>query len=154
MMQVRTLVEAGATIHRITEVKPGDIYKRLDKPSYGDARIVFGQILDVLNDGVSIAISAVEFYPSAWGSSFDPTIKAFAPDTDVSIYPATEEEWRTGLAEAIKKQSQAVDTVQRDLNSKQAVLDMLGHVAEHGVEQPTLRLISGPAFPSISVTEE
>jgi hypothetical protein len=54
----------------------------------------------------------------------------------VAIFPATEDEWRTGLGEAMNRQRALVETVERDLAAKRAVLDALTVAMESGVRTP------------------
>jgi hypothetical protein len=135
-MQVKQMVSTDAQVVRITNVASGDIYKRMHKPSYGEPSLVFGYITDVLNDGENAVLVAVEFTPGAWGSSTEPTVRTFSNDTDVAIFPATEDEWRTGLGEAMNRQRALVETVERDLAAKRAVLDALTVAMESGVRTP------------------
>jgi ATP:corrinoid adenosyltransferase len=145
-MQVQQMVATEATVTRIVNVKAGDIFKRLHKPSYGEPSLVFGYVTDVLNDGENAVIVVVEFMPGAWGSSTEPTVRSFSNDTDVAIFPATEDEWRTGLNEAIEKQRRTVETAERDAASKRAVLDALSVAMEGGVRVPEVVTIRPDAL--------
>lgn len=145
-MQVKSMIATDAQVVRITNVSSGDIYKRMHKPSYGEPSLVFGYITDVLNDGENAVLVAVEFQPGPWGSSTEPVVRTFANDTDVAIFPASEDEWRTGLGEAIDKQSRLIETVERDLAAKRAVLDALSRAAEEGVRVPEVVTIRPDAI--------
>jgi hypothetical protein len=145
-MQVKSMIATDAQVVRITNVASGDIYKRMHKPSYGEPSLVFGYITDVLNDGENAVIVAVEFTPGSWGSSTEPVVRTFANDTDVAIFPASEDEWRTGLGEAIEKQARLVETVERDLAAKRGVLDTLSRAMENGVRVPQIVTIRPDAI--------
>jgi hypothetical protein len=145
-MQVKSMIATDAQVVRITNVSAGDIYKRMHKPSYGEPSLVFGYITDVLNDGENAVIVVVEFTPGAWGASTEPMVRTFSNDTGVAIFPATEDEWRIGLGEAITKQQRVVESAERDLLVKQQILDALSRAAENGVRTPEVITIRPDAL--------
>lgn len=141
-MQVSQIIKPSAVAVRITEVVAGSVYKRLDKPSYGEPRLVFGVVTDVLHDGESAAITAVEFTQDYAGGDVTPKIKAFGGDTDVAFFPATPEEFQVAMAEAITSQTRTVEAAERDLRQKQAVLDRLTRAADEGITAPATASIT------------
>jgi hypothetical protein len=101
------------------------VYKRLDTPSYGEPRLLFGVVTDILHNGEEAALVAIEFVPPSYGGSIEPVIKTFKGDTDVSIYPAQPEEFSLAMQQAIEKQEAAVKDAAKTLASKRGVLDLM-----------------------------
>lgn len=124
-MQVKTLIQPSAAIVRVTEVAPGNVYKRLDKPSYGDERLVFGVVTDVMNNGEQAVIVALEFVPVGYSTTFTATIRTFNGDGEVALFPATPDEFKVALREAADVQYRAVSAAQADADTKKAVLDRM-----------------------------
>jgi len=140
-MQVNSLVKASAQVIRITEVAEGDIYKRYDKPSYGEARILFGVITDALHNGDEAVICSVEFVPEGYGTEFQPRLKTFGTDTEVVLFPASLDEFQVGLGEAIDAQRRVVETAERDAASKRAVLSRMEALVAEALTVPVTQAI-------------
>lgn len=121
-MQVNTLIKPSAQIIRIAEVSKGDVYKRMHTPSYGTQGIVYGVVMDVLHNGEEAILTGLEFSPVEYGNDIAPTVRTFKGDTEVSLFPATVEEYRHALTEAIKVQQRSVDIVEKDWQAKHRVL--------------------------------
>jgi hypothetical protein len=128
-METRQLVEASATVITIATVRAGDVYKRLDKPSYGSERLMFGFVTDVMNNGEAAAITAVEF-TSEYGTTYEPAMKVFGPDTDLVLFPASIEEFGVAISEAYRRQEQAVESARTDLLHKETVLARMDQVID------------------------
>lgn len=125
-MKMSTVIRPSAEVIQISEVTVGAVYKRLDTPSYGDPRLLFGVVTDILHNGEAAALVAIEFVPPQYGgSSVEPTIRTFQGDTEVAMYPASPEEFSLAMQQAITKQEQAVAEVRKTLASKQGVLDLM-----------------------------
>jgi hypothetical protein len=139
-MKVQEIVREGsAEITRIVEVRPGDVYKRFDKPSYGENRIVYGQVLDVLNDGTDVVVETIEFAHGSWGQTIEPRMCAYGSNSEVAIFPTREEEWRDALGSAAEIAHRNVETAARDLERKKEIAARLEHVlTSHPVQQPVI----------------
>jgi hypothetical protein len=126
-MQVQNIIQPAATIIRITEVKPGDVYQRLVKATYsGDKdRVLFGMVMAVLVNGEDAAITAIEFTPPMYGGTTEPEVKVFANGTDMALFPATVEEWDTHMRGAISKQVKEVEKSEATLRRQREVLEQM-----------------------------
>jgi hypothetical protein len=140
-MQVNSLVKASAQVIRITEVTEGDIYKRYDKPSYGEARMLFGVVTDVLHNGEDAAIVSVEFVPEGYGTAYEPRIKTFGADAEVMLFPASLDEFQVGMGEAITAQQRVVEAAERDAANKRSVLERMRTLRESALSVPATTAI-------------
>lgn len=121
-MKVQSIIQPSATVVRVTEVAKGDVYKRLDTPTYGTEKMVFGVVTDVLHNGEDTGLVAMEFNPVGYGGAVAPTLKVFKGDAEVALFPATVEEYLTELGRATEQHRRAVDTAAKELAAMQAVL--------------------------------
>lgn len=94
-METRTLVQGSAQIVRITSLKKGDVYKRLETTSYSSPKLFFGTVTDVLNNGEQSSIIALE-YDSSY-SSVEVNTKVFASDTELALFAADPREYADHL---------------------------------------------------------
>jgi hypothetical protein len=124
-MKMNTVIRPSAEVIQITEVTVGAVYKRLDTPSYGEPRLLFGVVTDILHNGEEAALVAIEFVPPTYGGSIEPTIRTFKGDADVAIYPAQPEEFSLAMQQAIEKQEAVVSEARKSLAAKQGVLDLM-----------------------------
>ena len=64
-MQTQQFIRGSAEVVRVTALVKGDVYKRLEEATnYSEAKMLYGVVTDVLNNGSEAAIQAVEFTPS------------------------------------------------------------------------------------------
>ena len=125
-MKVQTVIQPSANIVRITSVEVGSVYKRLDNPTYGDPRMLFGVVTDIMTDGENSAMIAIEFVPPTYNSgAVEPTLKTFKGDSEVSIYPAQPEEFKVAMEESMAQQERSIEEARKSLDKKQAVLTMM-----------------------------
>ena len=103
-MHVRNLIEASANVVTITTLKRGDGYKRIiPATQFGEAKLQFGVVTSVMNNGSEGAISAVEYAHDFSGVVV--SVKAFDATADVALFAATVDEVMEHIAEI----RQAVD---------------------------------------------
>lgn len=124
-MEVRNLIKPSGTVVQITEIHKGDVYKRLQDSPYSDTKIVFGCIVDVLNNGEEASLVALEFTPLAYGSEMNAVTKVFTGKSEVALFPATIDEYRMALGDAITEQHKVIETAKRDLDRKNNLLDQM-----------------------------
>jgi hypothetical protein len=124
-MKISTVLRPSAEVVQITEVTVGAVYKRLDTPSYGEPRLLFGVVTDIMHNGEESALVAIEFVPPTYGGSMEPTIRTFKGDAEVAIYPAQPEEFSLAMQQSIEKQEQSIAEVRKTLAAKQSVLDLM-----------------------------
>jgi hypothetical protein len=128
MTTIKTIVRAEVSATIVANLKAGDVYKRIEKSVYGDSKLLFGVVTDIMASGEDIAITTLEFQ-SEYGASAEPVLKVFDGTAEVSIYPASLDEWDTAHAEAITKQERAVEEAAQSLARKESVLVRMRQVA-------------------------
>lgn len=121
-MEVRNLIKANAQVVQVTEINVGDVYKRLVVPSYGDSKIVFGRVTDILNTGEESTVVAMEFEPSIYNKGAEVAIKVFNGASEIVLFPATVEEYRESLEDCIARQQKAIAEMQKEIDSKDDLL--------------------------------
>lgn len=124
-MEVRNLIEPNATVVQITKVSVGDVYKRLHEAQYTQPRIVFGVITDVLNNGKDCSLVALEFGPSAYSQDIQAQSQVFTNKTELALFPATVEEYKAALADAIEVQTKIVERAELDWQVKSNILNQM-----------------------------
>jgi hypothetical protein len=124
-VKINTVIRPSADVIQITEVTVGAVYKRLDTPSYGEPRLLFGVVTDILHNGEDAALVAIEFVPPTYGGSIEPTIRTFKGDSEVAIYPAQPEEFSLAMRQAIEKQESVIAEARKSLAAKVSVLDLM-----------------------------
>lgn len=122
-MEVRNLIKPSSTVVQITEIGKGDIYKRLEESPYSETKVVYGVVIDVLNNGEQSSLVTLEFSPVAYSSDIKAVTKVFSGTSSVAIFPAQEDEYRLALSEAIDAQSREVEKSRNEYQRKQAVLE-------------------------------
>ena len=113
-MKTGSFITASAEVTQITELKKGDVYKRLEESSYGDDKIIHGIVLDVLFNGQDAAIQAVEFQGNH--KTLDTNFKVFSGGKELKIFPSSMAEVKTYLKDC-------VGSIERDIQSKEKDLD-------------------------------
>lgn len=124
-MKISTVIRPTADVIQITEVSVGAVYKRLDTPSYGEPRLLFGVVTDILHNGEESALVAIEFVPPSYGTSIEPVIRTFKGDSEVAIYPAQPEEFSLAMQQSIEKQERSIADTRKTLDGKLGVLDLM-----------------------------
>lgn len=141
-MIISTIVKASAQMAVVTEIAVGDVYKRLEVPSYGNPKIVLGLVSDVMQNGEKTAVTAIEFTPPEYGSGpVEPKMVTFAGDQDVSIYPVGKDEFAALIADLEKAQDGVVEAAEKDLTRKSAVLTRIRALQRQGVTEATTRML-------------
>src|SRR5699024_6971065 len=93
-METRTLIKDSATVARVTQLEEGDAYRRLiPKTTYQGARMVVGVVTSVLNNGETVAITALEVKEDSNRYTADSPVevKIFEADADLALFPRSEE---------------------------------------------------------------
>lgn len=112
-MQVESLIQGSANIIRVTTLVKGNVYKRYDKPSYGEGKMVYGIVTEIMHNGDLAIVQTTEFKPSYHG--LDIELKTFAGGDDITIYPATQAELKVYLEDAAGVARRKVDEAQKAL---------------------------------------
>jgi len=142
-MEIRNLIRPNATVVQITEIGVGDIYKRLETPSYGDPTVVMGTVTEVLNNGEQASLVTLEFTPEGYGQDYKATVKVFTDKSEVALFPVTVDEFRGHLSKAIEKQLRVVAQAERDLRIKRTVMMAMGDARDSALSIPVVKEIQG-----------
>lgn len=126
-MHVRNLIEASANVVTITTLKRGDVYKRIiPATQYATARLQFGVVTSVMNNGERGAITAVE-YAQDFSAGVVATLAVFESETDVALFAANPEE----VMEHVAEMRQAVERKVAETAQKASeARDMLARTSE------------------------
>lgn len=146
-MQTRTLIKDTATVARVTELTEGDTYRRLiPKSTYESTKIAVGVVTGVLNNGESLAITALEV-KEGYGSEVE--VKVFDADQDLALFPADHTEVLEILGSAQNYQRSAVERAEKALGEARDKEDRLNKVVRLiDLAQRADQLASGAPAPS------
>lgn len=126
-METRTLIKDTATVARVTQLEEGDAYRRLiPKDSYNESRIALGLVTGVLNNGESVAITALEITKGRYSVEAEIKQKVFEATNDLALFPVDEEEVQNILADARRSADRSVESARKSLREaeeKEAELD-------------------------------
>ena len=127
-MQIKKLVEAGATITRISTLAEGDLYKRAVIDGT-DTEIHIGRVTAILSNGETIVVSALEAYTGRYSSA--PTVKsvAFQGNEDVTVFPLTDVEadiitrgWFEELNGSVRSHEQSIVSIKKQISNLHELL--------------------------------
>jgi hypothetical protein len=106
-VRTSTLVQATADVVTIVSLRRGDVYKRLEEPTYGGTSLHFGVVTDVMHNGSDAVIVALEF-PMLYGGAPVPTLKTYGTSADLKLFAAQPEEVRQYFSEVLDASAKAV----------------------------------------------
>lgn len=122
LMQVHQIVGTSADVMTITRLSPGDVYKRVEESDYySGAKLVFGVVQSVMNNGEDAAVTALE-YEADYNSGAKAVIKVMTGSRPVAIFPATPEEVTAHLEELWASAQSAVIRAEDELQKKREAL--------------------------------
>ncbi len=126
-METRTLIKDTATVARVTQLEEGDAYRRLiPKTTYDGTKIALGLVTGVLNNGETIAVTALEITKDRYGADSQVNTRVFEATNDLALFPVDAEEVRSILADARRAAERSVESarkVLRESEEKEAELD-------------------------------
>lgn len=123
-MDTQTIIQASAQVVTITNLKAGDAYKRFDGQSYGDDKILFGVVQDVMHNGTDAAFTAFEFD----GYTAEAKLKVYKAGADLAIFAARPEEIAHHIESVVKTGQRRLKDAQDKVDEAQRVLDTAGEV--------------------------
>lgn len=130
-MQTQTLIKDTATVARVTQLEEGDAYRRLiPKDSYNESRIALGLVTGVLNNGESVAITALEITKGRYSSEAEIKTKVFEATNDLALFPADADEVQNILADARRAADRAVESARKSLREAEEKESELANVAD------------------------
>lgn len=144
-MQTKNLIQASATITRVTELKVGDVYKRLEESSYSSAKIKFGVVTGTLHNGDDAAITAIE-YETHHSDGMNAEIKVFGTSDDLKIFPSTREEFETHVADLIGSTQRAVRDAEKKLEKAKQTRTVAESLLGMSVQVPTIADTAAPVL--------
>jgi hypothetical protein len=130
-MDVRTLISPSAQVVQVTTLTQGDVYKRLDSSGYNGDKLVYGIVVECLNNGDTAAIVAVEFYPPTYGEP-KVEIKTFSGSTEMALFPAHAEEFKEHLSQVRDSQRKHLEIMRNNYDAALRVLERLDHIHQTG----------------------
>lgn len=147
-MRTESIIAASATVTRITELHPGDVYKRLDS-TYNESTLVFGIVTDVMSNGVDGAVVAIEVKKSVYDPQTIREVKVLSTTSDVAIFPAAPMEIKMRFSDLRDEFGRKIEAAQRELDKAREQFDLLDSVLrrvenEHGLILTTPRYETGP----------
>jgi hypothetical protein len=107
-MNVHQAIQASANIVRITNIAPGDVYKRFDDSSGYDDRVYLGIVQAVHNDGNQTIIQALEYCYKY--STLSVELKVLRGDKDYALFPASPEDLNRELDGVIDRKSREIES--------------------------------------------
>jgi hypothetical protein len=135
-METRSVIQASANIVRITQLRIGDVYKRVDDESYGGTKIIYGVVTDLMNDGSNCFIEAIE-YNKGYGA-VTANVVCHSAKKDLAIFPTSPDEVRKYLSDAIVGMEKSIsDKKQEILKAEQALVDAKAFVSGEVAKQLT-----------------
>lgn len=133
-MELRTIIKDSAQVVRISNVGPGDVYKRLVPKGYANPPTEFemryGWATDVMNNGEVVVLSALEYEIDY--SSAKLVQVTHRGDMDLALFPATPEEFAlhrdevmTHLRRAVQQAEQALDSAEGKLRDASRMFEAI-----------------------------
>lgn len=114
-MQTKNIIQTSANVIRITNLKAGDLYKRVDDSSYSTS-IKYGIVKAILNNGEKTFIEAIEYTKSY--STIKAEMAIISGEKDIAIFPATIDEIKdefNGLEANLLKE---IETKEKEIEEK------------------------------------
>lgn len=131
-MQINQIVRpAAAEVITITTLRPGDVYKRLQKESYGERWFIFlGIVQTVLNNGDDCAFTAFEV------NSLTNEVKhvVYGTGADLALFPATVDEAHGILGSARDAAQAAYESAEAAAQKARSLRDLTLGVIERANE--------------------
>jgi hypothetical protein len=127
-MKVQSFIQPEASIARVTTLRPGDVYKRLEVGSYAGAadEIRFGVVTDVVANGETSAIVALE-YRNEYGS-IKVEHKTFSGTRDVAIFPANPTEFAEHIDQLLRFLESDIASKERELAKQKDLLQRVASI--------------------------
>jgi len=119
-MNQQNLIRASANVVKITNLKVGDVVKQIEASNYDDG-IFYALVTDILNNGEDAFITLTRYKKSY--SGIDCGVKTFSGKQELNIFPATVDEVKEHLNEAIEKIARDIENEQRTLDGKRKALE-------------------------------
>lgn len=128
-MQTQTIIKDTAVVARVNSLEVGDAYRRLvPKSTYQESRMVLGIVTGVMNNGETVALTALEIDSDYSGSRI--VQKVFEADDDLALFPVNDDETQVILEEARRAGERAIVQAEKSLREARERFDALEGVTE------------------------
>lgn len=141
-METKQIVQSSANVIRITNVKPGDVYKRFDE-SYDD-RTYFGVIQAVHNDGDKTIIESMEYCYRY--SSLEVNHKVLRGEKDYILFPSSPEELNLDLEKAKKNKINEIEEYKEKISKSEKELEHINGI----ISGETLKKLSAMSYKELT----
>lgn len=121
-MQTKHIIQTQANVIKVTNLTKGNVLKMIDNSAYGDDKVKYAIVTDMLNDGEQTFIEMLVYTKSYNEVKSD--IKLYKGTEDLAIFPTTTEEVEEYFMSAIAG-------VQKEINETKEKLGKL----QHGIEK-------------------
>lgn len=128
-MNIETLVKANATHVRVTQLSVGDVFKRLNEPSYGSPELKYGVVTGILSDGDTTVVTALELN-DGYAVSDRLSERVMKSGDQEAIFPATPEEIRLVTSRVVERADEDAQRASRDLERKKDQMKNLESLVE------------------------
>lgn len=130
-MQTQTFIKDTATVARVTQLEEGDAYRRLiPKETYDSAKVALGVVTGVLNNGETVAITAIEISAGRFGGEPEVKERVFEADSDLALFPANDEETELILADARRSGERTIATAEKNLRDAKDKVEKVESISE------------------------
>lgn len=130
-MQTQTIIKDTAVVARVTALEEGSVYRRLiPKEHYESAQVALGIVTGVLNNGETVAITALEIQKSRYGGEAEVKERVFEAENDLALFPANDDETQLILAEARLAAERNIATAEKSLRDAREKHEKLESVSD------------------------
>lgn len=145
-METKTLIQQSANVLRITELQKGNVVK-LIKKEYSSLEAYFGVVIDLLNSGKETYIHLLLFKKSY--GKIEGSIEIHNGSEDLSLFPATIEEVKEELGNALEGIARDIEEERKKLHDKIESYER----AKEFVEGETSKQLTEASFEELTIQE-
>ena len=145
-MHTKQIIQASANVIRITNLRKGDVYKRIDDSSYGD-KVHYGVVLNLYNNGEKTYIETIEY--KAGYSDITAERKVIGGEDDVEIFPASITEIEENFGSAIRSIEKKIADKHEEIRKLEGALEAGRELASGEMQ----RKLSEPEFKEMTQRE-
>lgn len=135
-MQTKQAIQTSANVIRITNISPGNVYKRFEDS--GDSTF-YGIVRSVHNDGEKAIIESTE-YEYRW-SNLRIEHKIIRGEKDCTIFPSSPEEFNLELEKAKNNKVKEIESAKETIEKNQKIIKEIDGLIS-GETQKTLSAMS------------
>lgn len=114
-MQTKNIIQTSVNVIRVTNLKAGDLYKRIEDSSYS-TNVKYGIVKAVLNNGEKTFIESIEYTKSY--NSISAEMAIISGEKDIVIFPATIEEVQSEFEGLENKLVKEIQEKEKEIEAK------------------------------------